>query len=297
MKEFDENYIAFEGATLEEAYKKASLEFHCSITDLRSEIIQAPSNGFLGFFKKNAIIKVFRAKSSRVDQSPHKAEEVVTEFKLKKEEIKIQDISLRVEELHAQTSYIRNDSLDEPKLVIQKKEENKIFEAFYDNPSAPTQEIHHIKSQKVLEEIREKINQLLSYLPYEMNPVVISYYDDKTLYIEFTGKDSALLIGKEGYRYKALSYILFNWIHEHYNLMIRLEIAEFLQTQEESIAKYLEPVIEIIKKEGFYKTKTLDGILIHIALTKLREEFPLKYIAVKSNIKGEKYIVINEYRK
>ena len=38
--------------------------------------------------------------------------------------------------------------------------------------------------------------------------------DDNTLYIEFSGEDAALLIGKEGYRYKALSYILFNWIHE-----------------------------------------------------------------------------------
>jgi DNA polymerase elongation subunit (family B) len=110
-------------------------------------------------------------------------------------------------------------------------------------------------------------------------------------------KYAALLIGKEGYRYKAISYVLFNWIHETYDLMIRLEIAEFLVSQEESINKYLLPVIEAIKIEGFCKTKNLDGILIHIALTRLRLEFPEKYIAVKSNIKGEKYILVNEYRK
>ena len=79
--------------------------------------------------------------------------------------------------------------------------------------------------------------------------------------------------------------------------MLRLEIAEFLAHQEESIHKYLEPVIETIKVKGFYKTKQLDGILVHIALTKLREEFPDKYIAVKTNIKGERYILVNEYRK
>jgi spoIIIJ-associated protein len=79
--------------------------------------------------------------------------------------------------------------------------------------------------------------------------------------------------------------------------MVRLEVAEFLAQQEEAIHYYLQPVIETIKKDGFYKTKKLDGILVHIALTKLREEFPDKYVAVKTNIKGERYILVNEYKK
>jgi spoIIIJ-associated protein len=105
-----------------------------------------------------------------------------------------------------------------------------------------------------------------------------------------------LLIGKEGYRYKALSYILFNWINEKYGMMLKLEVASFLQNQVDAIHAYLEPVIEVIYQEGYYKTKTLDGILVHIALTKLREEFPNKYVAVKTNLHGEKYILVNEYK-
>jgi spoIIIJ-associated protein len=59
----------------------------------------------------------------------------------------------------------------------------------------------------------------------------------------------------------------------------------------------LIPVIQTIKEDGFYKTKPLDGILVHIALKRLREEFPNKYVAVKTNIKGDKYILVNEYKK
>lgn len=187
--------------------------------------------------------------------------------------------------------------LNQHEIKYHKKNEDQIFNKFYDKSVENFEEIKIIKSDKILAEIKEKIDELFSLLTYEIEPVRVSYYDDKTLFIEFSGKDSALLIGKEGYRYKALSYILFNWIHEKYDLMIRLEIAEFLSTQEDSIRKYLEPVIETIKVDGFYKTKNLDGILIHIALTRLRTEFPEKYIAVKSNIKGEKYILVNEYRK
>ena len=95
------------------------------------------------------------------------------------------------------------------------------------------------------------------------------------------------MIGKEGYRYKALSYILFNWINEKYGLMLRLEVAEFLKNQEEAIHAYLEPIIEIVKEKGTFKTKPLDGILVHIALKRLREEFPDKYVAVKTNVKAD----------
>ena len=42
--------------TLEAAYEKASIELRCSITDLQYEVIQHPSKGFLGLFKKEALI-------------------------------------------------------------------------------------------------------------------------------------------------------------------------------------------------------------------------------------------------
>ncbi len=45
-----------EAETLEYAYAQAAAEFKCSVTALQVEIIQAPSNGFFGFFKKSAII-------------------------------------------------------------------------------------------------------------------------------------------------------------------------------------------------------------------------------------------------
>ncbi|MFZ9659168.1 MAG: Jag N-terminal domain-containing protein [Arcobacteraceae bacterium] len=289
MKELQEDFIAFEGATLEEAYKKASIQFACSIIDLKSDIIQAPSNGFMGLFKKNAIIKVYRT-----DRKDSTSEYENFQKSIKKDEIHIKDITFEMKAIH--TDIQQNENSNKTKQSLESNE-STIFNTFYEKKAENISEIRLIKNDKILEEIKFKIDELFSYLPYEIDPVHVSYYDDNTLYVELCGKDSALLIGKEGYRYKAISYVLFNWIHEKYNLMIRLEIAEFLVSQEESIHKYLIPVIETIRIDGFYKTKYLDGILIHIALTRLRDEFPDKYIAVKSNIKGEKYILVNEYRK
>ncbi len=264
----------FRAKTLEEAYEKATANFNCSITDLEIEVVQTGSKGFLGLFVKEAIIIV--ENNNPTTQTKPTKKQNIPDTKSKIEEEETQEI--KVEEI--------------------KKE--KIFNDFYDNTEE--KEIHNeisIKSDEnaIITEVREKINHLFSKTCYKLDEIKVSFYDNETLYIEFTGEDVALLIGKEGYRYKALSYILFNWVHEKYNLMLRLEVAEFLSSQEEAIFAYLIPVIQTIEDEGFYKTKPLDGVLVHIALTKLRDEFPDKYVAVKTNVKGDKYILVNEYRK
>ena len=281
----------FEAKTLEEVYELASNEFKCSITDLSIEIIQQPSKGFLGFGKKNAVIQAQLKKGQRRDYSKPR------EQKFKKNNINIEDVSEKL----ANSSEIKKDVKKTEKNIsipdVEGKEE--IFDKFYENENQKNDVAKIVikkETNEVVDEVREKINELFSNTCYEIDEIKVEFYDENTLYVEFNGQDSALLIGKEGYRYKALSYILFNWINERYGLMLRLEVAEFLKNQEQSIYNYLEPVIETIKETGTFKTKPLDGILVHIALKKLRDEFPNKYVAVKTNIKGDKYVLVNEYR-
>lgn len=144
--------------------------------------------------------------------------------------------------------------------------------------------------------IQNELNELFQFLPYKISEIIVKPYDENTLYIKIDGEDSALLIGKEGYRYKAISYLIFNWINHVYGLMVRLEIAEFLKNQEEMIANYLIPTIENIKTYGKAQTKPLDGVLAHIAIKQLREQFPNKYISFRLNQDGERYIIINEFQ-
>jgi spoIIIJ-associated protein len=281
-KDFTNENGVFEAKTLEEAYEKASVALECSIVELEIDIVQSPSKGFLGFFSKTAIIT---AKSKNKRHYSKKDQR-------KEKNIKVETLSTKLESLEKK----------ETKKVSANKSEQikkeKIFDGFYNSKE---EEIHKVVVKKgrdkIIAEIKKDVNDLFAKLCYEIDEIKVDIIDaENTVYIEFNGEDSALLIGKEGYRYKALSYILFNWINEKYDMMLRLEIAEFLSNQEKSIYTYLEPVIEIIKKDGYFKTKTLDGILVHIALSKLREEFPDKYVAVKTNQKGEKYILVNEYR-
>jgi len=281
----------FEAKGLEEVYELATAEFECSITDLYIEIIQQPSKGFLGFGRKNAIIAVSYEEKHEYNPKNYKAS------KPRKSNVKIEEFSKKVEDKKNQSSS-SNTAKQEKKSAINIESKEAIFNNFYSKDETPELSKLVVKKDKnkVIEEVKEKVNTLFAQTCYEINSIHVDFYDEETLYIEFSGKDSALLIGKEGYRYKALSYILFNWINERYDLMLRLEVAEFLKNQEDSIYNYLGPVIETINEVGMFKTKPLDGILVHIALKRLRDEFPDKYVAVKTNIKGDKYVLVNEYR-
>ena len=264
--------LIFEANTLEEAYSKASSELECSIADIKFEIIQYPSGGFLGFFNKKAIVKVLRYKNKKIP------------IHSKKPKIKINDVSSKLEKIHENKKEVE---IKAPK--IDKNED--IFDDFYKS------EEQKKAQEEVVKEVKEKINELFSNACFKIDEIKVSILDKETLYIEFDGEDAALLIGKEGYRYKALSYILFNWIYDKYGYKVKLEVAEFYKNQELAIENYLRPIYEIIREEKFYKTKPLDGILVTIALNKLRNAFPHMYIATKTNEDGQKYIIVNEYKK
>jgi spoIIIJ-associated protein len=212
--------------SLEDAYKKASDELGLSVVELEIEVLQAPSSGFLGLFKKKAIIT---AKSNN-------------------------EINKRAK------SDLETDK----------------------------------KRSIALDEIESGIRDLLKNSCFSIELKEINSFDDE-IYIKLDGEDAALLIGKEGYRYKALSYMLHNWIKIKYDKNISLEIGEFLKNQNEMIDNYLLTVKERVQEQGYASTKALDGILIKLALNKLRESYPDKYVAIKTTRDGRKKIVVNEF--
>ncbi|MGA9045673.1 Jag N-terminal domain-containing protein [Sulfuricurvum sp.] len=260
-----------EAPTLEQAYAKAAAEFGCSVTALQVEIVQFPSKGVLGLFKKSAII---------VANLPHTVAAVAKDV----------DEPFIVEEDETETA----SSAIEPEELVLGDEFYEQADDFEEVGEAEG-DFYEISAQECADEVKEQINILFKDICFDINPIEVSVYDENTLLVEFTGPDAALMIGKEGYRYKALSYMLFNWINAVYGMQLRLEIAEFLKNQEESISRYLINVCDIIDQEGRAQTKVLDGVLVQIALKQLRERYPDRYVAIRSTRDGGKFIIINSY--
>jgi len=303
----------------EEAYKNAAKALNCSVTEINYEIVQHPTTGMMGLFKKQAIIiavKKITAKSS-TEVATQQEEVLVTEPSVVEdkqtsttgESIK-EDNSFDKQELLSKEIVQKEDkvldsffepnfennieekpkeeSVQKPNIEIKDDIEEEYFEhAFDDDRDSP-------KNRKLSIEIEGKLKVLFDASCFEIDTVEVDVFNN-TAHMFVDGEDAALLIGKEGYRYNALSYMLFNWINTQYDLYIKLEIAEFIQTQEEMIINYLKPIIEHIKEKGRGKTKPLDGILVQIALEQLRAQFPNKYVAIKTGKDGKKFIIINNF--
>ncbi|WP_033603345.1 Jag N-terminal domain-containing protein [Helicobacter pylori] len=257
-----QNPIEIKAKTLEEALIQASISLNCPIINLQYEVIQMPSKGFLNIGKKEAIILVG-----------------IKETK---------ENSLK--ETNAKENHQNHNIEEKKQLEIETPQEEK------NTPKppkkTPKEESH---GEDKLQAIKQELKELFSHLPYKIHKVEVSLYEPGVLLIDIDGEDSALLIGEKGYRYKALSYLLFNWIHPAYGYSIRLEISTFLQNQEKVMDTQLQSVIMTVHEVGKGQMKAPDGVLTYIALKKLRKAFPNKYVSIKTNLNDEKYIVINDF--
>ncbi|MGL2365361.1 Jag N-terminal domain-containing protein [Helicobacter pylori] len=260
-----QNPIEIKAKTLEEALIQASIALNCPIINLQYEVIQTPSKGFLSIGKKEAIILAGIKESVK---------------EVKEESVK----ETNTKEIHQSTEEKKQ------KLETETPQEEKITPK--PPKKNPKEESHN---EDKLHEIKQELKDLFSHLPYKINKVEVSLYEPGVLLINIDGEDSALLIGEKGYRYKALSYLLFNWIHPAYGYSIRLEISTFLQNQEKVMEAQLQSVIMTVHEVGKGQMKAPDGVLTYIALKKLRKAFPNKYVSIKTNLNDEKYIVINDF--
>ncbi|MCQ2879295.1 Jag N-terminal domain-containing protein [Helicobacter pylori] len=261
-----QNPIEIKAKTLEEALIQASIALNCPIINLQYEVIQTPSKGFLSIGKKEAII--------------------LAGVKENVKEIKEESVK------ETNTKEIHQNNIEEKKQKLETETPQEEIITPKPPKKNPKEESH---SGDKLHEIKQELKDLFSHLPYKINKVEVSLYEPGVLLIDIDGEDSALLIGEKGYRYKALSYLLFNWIHPAYGYNIRLEISTFLQNQEKVMEAQLQSTIMTVHEVGKGQMKAPDGVLTYIALKKLRKAFPNKYVSIKTNLNDEKYIVINDF--
>ena len=270
----------FEAKTIEDAFKLASKDLGCSVDKLNYEIMQYPSKGFLGLFAKNAIIAVVVEKSTEnIEENKSSKEDIVKDIVEEDKQITDDNKSTKAPEK-------KNKENLEPVL-----EDSLVVDSFFNSESTTNKKL--IKSI-TSEELESEIKRLFSHSCFDLDTIEVDI-EDNTAYVFIDGEDAALLIGKEGYRYNALSYILFNWVNSNYGLYLKLEIAQFLASQQDMIKHQLQPVVEHVNKEGWGRTKELNGILVQIALEYLRDTFPNKYVAIKRSKNGERYIIVNEF--
>ncbi len=292
--------MRIEAATLDKANIEATKRLGCSILQIDIKVIQMPRAGFLGFFARPAIIEANR-KQQRPFKEPKPRRQTpsspqtppsapafsappATPSAPAFDEPSVPPVKNDAPHSTPSPSPLISPKPPKPKMVIN----DAIFDSFH--RSEP------MDSGEMVEEIKQSVNKLMAASCFDIAVIDVFMCAENTISIHLDGDDAALLIGKEGYRYKALSYMLFNWLNSKYNLNLRLEIAQFLANQEASIAAYLAPIIERVEQTGKAQTKPLDGVLVKIALEQLRARFPNKYVGIRGE-GAMRYVAVSDFYK
>ena len=249
--------MIIEAENLKDAYNRAANALGCSVTQLNVRVLQHPSGGFLGFFKKNAVI------------------EAVLEGE----------------------KFSEDPELNAPQSKAGKAEKKQSDKSEPQSPRAAHPKHRKEKQKAVLTdenliEIKEKLSALFGSSEFKIEVSEVSKIDENSIYIKLDGEDSALLIGKEGHRYKALSYMIYNWISIRYNLAVVFEVAEFLQNQRKFIDSYVDALVERSGNERIV-TKAFDGAFIKIVADKLKQAYPDRFVGIKSTRSG-KIVIVDE---
>ncbi|HEC1747625.1 Jag N-terminal domain-containing protein [Campylobacter sp. IFREMER_LSEM_CL1846] len=275
-----------EAKDLQTALIEASKQLECSVIDLEYEVIQHAKAGFFGLFKKNAIICI---------KGHKKTQKVHNEKPKKIQNEKFNKYSQKNFEKKEYKKEYKENFQKPIENIAQPKEHYKVKnDAIFDSFHKESSEEKNIVSY--IDEIKISLENLLATFDFDIKVVQVSVWDETCVLIKLDGKDAALLIGKEAHRYKAFSYLLYNWLNAKYKIQPRLEIAQFLENQTQAIDSYLKILIEKVENTGRVQTKPLDGIWLKLALEKLRERFPDKYVAIKQN-DDQRYIVVNDFLK
>ena len=287
----------FSAPTIEQALLQASKAMKCSIVDLEYEILEKPSKGFFGFGKKDAKIVVsFKHKNRAFRGDRNDRNDGRFDFKSGESKMRESRDSREFRGRFNAESDFKPKFNAESNFKADSKSRFNAESTHESRDFANTREFNNARdfiSDALLAKISAEIDELFALLPIKLTKIEVSKFDKSTILIHFKGADCALLIGERGYRYKAISYLLFNWLNAEYGVNVRLEIESFLADQEAMMSSYLAPIIENVKDlDEPFTTKTFDGILAYIALKELRAKLRDKSVLLKTNENDEHYILI-----
>lgn len=251
------SYVIKRAKTVDEAVREALKELNLEKDQVKIEVIEEPSKGFLGLIgSKEATVKV----SKKEDTS-----EILRQILDDSYTEKSQEISVRETELENKENYIDNTSESveffEEKIEI----EEEIIE---ENSNKNSEEM----DQKIDEIIHEFLGKILDELDIEYDLVIEKVENQINIEIKGDEKKLGIVIGKRGVTLDSIQYILsllINKVSDSY-IRVLLDSSNYRQRRRETLKELAEKmaakVLSTNRSIRLEPMSALDRKIIHEAL-------------------------------
>lgn len=251
------SYVIKRAKTVDEAVREALKELNLEKDQVKIEVIEEPSKGFLGLIgSKEATVKV----SKKEDTS-----EILRQILDDSYTEKSQEIPVRETELENKENYIDNTSESveffEEKIEI----EEEIIE---ENSNKNSEEM----DQKIDEIIHEFLGKILDELDIEYDLVIEKVENQINIEIKGDEKKLGIVIGKRGVTLDSIQYILsllINKVSDSY-IRVLLDSSNYRQRRRETLKELAEKmaakVLSTNRSIRLEPMSALDRKIIHEAL-------------------------------
>lgn len=251
------SYVIKRAKTVDEAVREALKELNLEKDQVKVEVIEEPSKGFLGLIgSKEATVKV----SKKEDTS-----EILRQILDDSYTEKSQEIPVRETELENKENYIDNTSESveffEEKIEI----EEEIIE---ESSNKNSEEI----DQRIDEIIHEFLGKILDELDIEYDLVIEKVENQINIEIKGDEKKLGIVIGKRGVTLDSIQYILsllINKVSDSY-IRVLLDSSNYRQRRRETLKELAEKmaakVLSTNRSIRLEPMSALDRKIIHEAL-------------------------------
>lgn len=232
------DYITVTAKNLDDAITEALVQLEVTSDRLDYEVIEKGSDGFLGFGRKQAVIKARRK------------EEPVVEVKAEKKEEK----PVKVEKA-AKVEKTEHAEKKEPVKTETKNEFKKEHKKEKDFKKAPKKEVREetelAKVEPATIEACEKfVEDVLNVMNMEEVKVTSTVDEEGALSITMEGKNMGILIGKRGQTLDSLQYLtnrVANKMQDGY-VRVKLDTEDYRRRRKETLENLAKNIASKVKR-------------------------------------------------
>lgn len=237
----------FTGSTVEEAIQKGLKELRLSRLQARIKVVSREKKGFLGLFKKPAVVEVARledfSQTAELKSVMVEAEKLDSARQKKSSE----SLSLSLEEsLSASSSESLSESLSDS--LVQAASESFVEE--FQSESVSSDE----KSYPNISEAAEAIGNYIQTIIYEMDieANVLLDYSRRVINLQIETSEPGRVIGYHGKVLKSLQLLAQNFLHDRYSkhFSVSLNVNDYIEHRTETLIEFAKKISNRVLETG-----------------------------------------------
>lgn len=233
----------FTGSTVEEAIQKGLKELRLSRLQARIKVVSREKKGFLGLFKKPAVVEVARledfSQTAELKSVMVEAEKLDSARQKKSSE----SLSLSLEESLSASS---SESLSES--LAQVASESFVEE--FQSESVSSDE----KSYPNISEAAEAIGNYIQTIIYEMDieANVLLDYSRRVINLQIETSEPGRVIGYHGKVLKSLQLLAQNFLHDRYSkhFSVSLNVNDYIEHRTETLIEFAKKISNRVLETG-----------------------------------------------